>query len=115
MRNLAAARTGTIGRFIVVHMIVPAGLRPPGTEPRTFCGWAFANSRHTDYNSEFLEGEVCDKCLQGLHAKVAARRRALAAATAADLPVEAPSPRELDGGGCLPPPSGAEPAPCGRA
>ena len=86
VRNLAAARSGVSGRFVVTHLIVPTGLQVRGQGPRTFCGWAFAEGpSDVDFEIDFSTGDVCDKCLPGLHGRVARRRRAIAAQVAASV------------------------------
>ena len=84
--NLEGSRKGTAGRYESTHLVVPTSLRPPGSSPRTFCGWPFADGRvAVSYRADLGAGEVCEKCLPGLSRRVAARRLALAKSAAGQV------------------------------
>ena len=97
VRNLEASRRGVVGRFEVTHLIVPSALQPAGAPAQTFCGWPFGEGvAALSFDGKLDQGEVCDKCMPTLAARIARRRAATARAVAASLAI-APPPDELDG------------------
>ena len=97
VRNLEASRRGVVGWFEVTHLIVPSALQPAGAAAQTFCGWPFGEGAAAlSFDGHLDRGEICEKCLPTLAARMARRKAATARSVAASLALE-PPPAELDG------------------
>ena len=75
--NRSAIRVGTAGRYTCTHLVVPTRCQPPGSDPKTFCGYPFRGPAWSP--AESLDGgEACDKCLPGLARNMHARQDTMA-------------------------------------